>query len=208
MTTTQCSDLLPITSHTSPQPGNGVISLARGSCKFPLFDASSFTSSTSALADFSSSDSDDSFSPPSHDPSCHNLASSPNTPPTSDHSSTMYSNFLPPFEVSPPNASHFLPPLEVSPQNDVFTSQEEFSPMQRERRTPSHSPLLHVESSPSKYSINVQLPKDIKHEMVTISVLKGDKLKVIADAWHMEKDCKSDNEFPQYVEANCFVRPL
>ncbi|KIK67999.1 hypothetical protein GYMLUDRAFT_154531 [Collybiopsis luxurians FD-317 M1] len=62
--------------------------------------------------------------------------------------------------------------------------------MQRERRTPSNIPPPTVETSPSMHTIQIQLPKCIKHEMVTISVLKpGDKLKIIADAWHMETDC-------------------
>ncbi|KAJ3879468.1 hypothetical protein F5051DRAFT_325921 [Lentinula edodes] len=48
---------------------------------------------------------------------------------------------------------------------------------------------MDVQSSLSGYLLTVQLPDHIKHEMVTISVLKGNKLKVIADAWHMETEC-------------------
>lgn len=64
----------------------------------------------------------------------------------------------------------------------------------RSRRTPtsSHPPSMNICSSPAKHSLDVQLPTAIRPEMVTISANKGDKLKVVADAWHMETDC----EFP------------
>ncbi|KAJ3763148.1 hypothetical protein EV360DRAFT_34201 [Lentinula raphanica] len=48
---------------------------------------------------------------------------------------------------------------------------------------------MDVQTSPLEYVLTVQLPDHIKHEMVTVSVLKGNKLKVIADAWHMEEEC-------------------
>ncbi|KAJ4002247.1 hypothetical protein F5050DRAFT_1718527 [Lentinula boryana] len=83
------------------------------------------------------------------------------------------------------------PRLEVSSQPFVSSSHEAFSPMQRERRgaSPSNCPSMDVKSSLSEYTLTVQLPDHIKHEMVTISVLKGNKLKLIADAWHMEEEC-------------------
>ncbi|EEB87640.1 hypothetical protein MPER_14949, partial [Moniliophthora perniciosa FA553] len=46
-----------------------------------------------------------------------------------------------------------------------------------------------IQSSPSKYTLQVKLPVIIQPEMVTISANKGDRLKVIADAWHLENDC-------------------
>ncbi|KAK0223536.1 hypothetical protein IW262DRAFT_1458588 [Armillaria fumosa] len=54
---------------------------------------------------------------------------------------------------------------------------------------PSCSPPMTVTSSPTKHTLNVRLPPDIQPEMVTISAKKGDKLKVVADAWHMENNC-------------------
>lgn len=87
-----------------------------------------------------------------------------------------------------------LPKIEVFFQPYVLTptAHEEFSPTQRERRAalPPNSPPVHVESFPSSHVLTVHLPKYINPEMVTISVLKGHKLRIVADAWHMEKDCK------------------
>ncbi|GLB40719.1 hypothetical protein LshimejAT787_0805900 [Lyophyllum shimeji] len=48
---------------------------------------------------------------------------------------------------------------------------------------------MNVSSSPSKHTLHVQLPRMIQPEMITISANRGDKLKVVADAWHMENDC-------------------
>jgi len=63
--------------------------------------------------------------------------------------------------------------------------------MARARRaaSPSQYPSMNVHSSPSKHILSVRLPEAIKSEMVTITANKGDKLKIIADAWHMEADC-------------------
>ncbi|TFK36734.1 hypothetical protein BDQ12DRAFT_239064 [Crucibulum laeve] len=65
------------------------------------------------------------------------------------------------------------------------------SPMDRSRRTapPSSSPHMSISSNPNKHTLSVQLPTSIQPEMVTISANKGDKIKVVADAWHMEDDC-------------------
>ena len=49
---------------------------------------------------------------------------------------------------------------------------------------------MHTTSSNSKYVLNVQLPIEIKREMVTVSAKKGDRIAIVADAWHMEEDCK------------------
>ncbi|KAF7292989.1 hypothetical protein MIND_01198200 [Mycena indigotica] len=61
----------------------------------------------------------------------------------------------------------------------------------RSRRTPSLSqyPPLLVNSSQTSYTIKICLPTTIAAEMVTICTLKGDKLRVVADAWHLESDC-------------------
>jgi hypothetical protein len=47
-----------------------------------------------------------------------------------------------------------------------------------------------VSSILAKHTLHVQLPISIQPEMITISAQKGDKLKVVADAWHMESDCE------------------
>jgi hypothetical protein len=47
-----------------------------------------------------------------------------------------------------------------------------------------------ISSSNANYTLHVQLPVTILPEMITISAQKGDKLKVVADAWHMENDCE------------------
>jgi hypothetical protein len=49
---------------------------------------------------------------------------------------------------------------------------------------------MDVSSSSTKYTLHVQLPVTIQPEMITISAQKGDKLKVVADAWHMENNCE------------------
>ncbi|KAF8988562.1 hypothetical protein BDQ17DRAFT_1257614 [Cyathus striatus] len=46
-----------------------------------------------------------------------------------------------------------------------------------------------AQTSQAKHSLTVTLPKSIAPEMVTVSANKGDRLKVVADAWHMEDDC-------------------
>lgn len=64
------------------------------------------------------------------------------------------------------------------------------SPMDRSRRMPSstHAPQMTVASSVYYYTLSVKLPTSIQPEMVTVSANKGDKLKVVADAWHMENE--------------------
>ncbi|KAJ3548494.1 hypothetical protein NMY22_g1239 [Coprinellus aureogranulatus] len=64
------------------------------------------------------------------------------------------------------------------------------SPMDRSRRMPSsnHAPQMTVASSVYFYTLSVQLPTAIQPEMVTVCANKGDKLKVVADAWHMENE--------------------
>jgi hypothetical protein len=62
--------------------------------------------------------------------------------------------------------------------------------MDRPRRTPppTQLPNMNISAAPDKYTLHVQLPISILPEMITISAQKGDKLKVVADAWHMEND--------------------
>ncbi|KAG1781768.1 hypothetical protein EV702DRAFT_962306 [Suillus placidus] len=46
-----------------------------------------------------------------------------------------------------------------------------------------------IQSTLSTHSLSVVLPRAIQSEMVTVSVKKGDRLNIVADAWHMENDC-------------------
>jgi hypothetical protein len=62
----------------------------------------------------------------------------------------------------------------------------------RALRVPSSSryPPIRINSSATEYTFAISLPLAIKPEMVTITTAKGDKLKVVADAWHLEADCE------------------
>ncbi|KAJ7178057.1 hypothetical protein C8R46DRAFT_943005 [Mycena filopes] len=75
----------------------------------------------------------------------------------------------------------------------------------RSRRvpTPSGYPPLQISSSAAKYTLDISLPAAIKPEMVTITTAKGDILKIVADAWHLESDCHFEWEIvfpPQDVD--------
>lgn len=76
------------------------------------------------------------------------------------------------------------------------------SPMDRPRRTPppTQLPNMTISSTPANHTLHVQLPVSIQPEMITIAAQKGDKLKVVADAWHMENDCHYEWEisFPPH----------
>lgn len=50
------------------------------------------------------------------------------------------------------------------------------------------APRMTVTSTVYGYQFSVKLSSAIQREMVTISANKGDKLKVVADAWHMENE--------------------
>lgn len=66
------------------------------------------------------------------------------------------------------------------------------SPLDRTRRMPPPSsrstPQMQVTSSVYAYTLSVQLPKAIQPEMVTVCANKGDKIKVVADVWHLEDE--------------------
>ncbi|KAJ7721029.1 hypothetical protein B0H16DRAFT_1603555 [Mycena metata] len=75
----------------------------------------------------------------------------------------------------------------------------------RSRRvpTPSGYPPLQINSSAAKYTIDIALPTAIKPEMVTITTAKEEKLKIVADAWHLESNCHFEWEIvfpPQDVD--------
>ncbi|KAJ7130279.1 hypothetical protein C8R44DRAFT_613600 [Mycena epipterygia] len=63
--------------------------------------------------------------------------------------------------------------------------------MARARRAPSSSryPPVNITATATGYTLVIALPIAIKPEMVTISTAKGDKLRIVADAWHLEADC-------------------
>lgn len=65
------------------------------------------------------------------------------------------------------------------------------SPMDRARRSPppDSSPEMTTQSSSNAYTFSVTLPSSIQSEMITVTAMKGDRLDVVADAWHMERDC-------------------
>ncbi|KIJ60379.1 hypothetical protein HYDPIDRAFT_98877 [Hydnomerulius pinastri MD-312] len=46
-----------------------------------------------------------------------------------------------------------------------------------------------AQSTTAAHSFSVTLPRVIQSEMVTVSAKKGDRLDIVADAWHMEHDC-------------------
>ncbi|KAJ7151390.1 hypothetical protein C8R43DRAFT_886893 [Mycena crocata] len=48
---------------------------------------------------------------------------------------------------------------------------------------------MSIDASATKYTFDFSLPIAIKPEMVTITTARGDKLKIVADAWHLETDC-------------------
>ncbi|KAJ7201036.1 hypothetical protein GGX14DRAFT_465516 [Mycena pura] len=72
----------------------------------------------------------------------------------------------------------------------------------RARRVPSTSryPPMHINSSTTSYTMEISLPSAIKPEMVTITTGRGDKLRIVADAWHLEIDCHYEWEisFPEH----------
>ncbi|KAJ7625101.1 hypothetical protein DFH06DRAFT_979549 [Mycena polygramma] len=62
---------------------------------------------------------------------------------------------------------------------------------------------MHVNSSATEYTVDISLPIAIKSEMVTISKARGDRVKIVADAWHLEVDCHFEWEIvfpPQDVD--------
>ena len=71
------------------------------------------------------------------------------------------------------------------------------SPMDRSRRMPpsTHAPQMTVSSSCYYYTLCVKLPAAIQPEMVTVCANKGDKLKVVADVWHLENESASNLPF-------------
>lgn len=61
---------------------------------------------------------------------------------------------------------------------------------QRREVPTAHKPPLSLQSTQSSYIISTKLPMLTLPEMVTIFAVKGDRLKIVADAWHMEENCE------------------
>lgn len=64
-------------------------------------------------------------------------------------------------------------------------------PTNHSRRSPppGSCPEMATQSSSTLHTFSVMLPRTILPEMITVSAKKGDRLDVVADAWHMEHDC-------------------
>ena len=91
----------------------------------------------------------------------------------------------------PANAANLAPRVSVSsmPSPMPNTGLDSFpSPMDRTRRMPpsNQTPDMTLSTSSTAHTLSVMLPTSIQPEMVTISANKGDRLRVVADAWHME----------------------
>lgn len=65
------------------------------------------------------------------------------------------------------------------------------SPTDRERRSPppGKAPAMSITSNTYSHSLSVTLPTEIHPAMVDVSCLKGERVSVVADAWHMEESC-------------------
>lgn len=70
------------------------------------------------------------------------------------------------------------------------------SPLARARRSapPASVPTPRYIPTETSYKVEIDLPRPngrpFAPEMITISVLKGDQIKIVADAWDQECDCK------------------
>lgn len=71
------------------------------------------------------------------------------------------------------------------------------SPIAHARRAPPSEavPPLQIRASASAYRLAIPLPRPggraFAPEMITLSAKRGDRLAVVADAWHLERDCAS-----------------
>ncbi|KAL0953115.1 hypothetical protein HGRIS_004384 [Hohenbuehelia grisea] len=97
-----------------------------------------------------------------------------------------------PIEHQPPSPVVSSPLITTLHNGDPSTAPHGIaSPMARSRRAPppADTPPMAITSTPYRHTLDVCLPRAIQPEMVTVSARKGDKLSVIADAWHMERNC-------------------
>ncbi|KAL0067770.1 hypothetical protein AAF712_005210 [Marasmius tenuissimus] len=127
------------------------------------------------------------FDSPPSSPLSPRSATSPTTPISNSPSPDMF--YRSPAPAPGLEVSRVSPPPFIHTSHSTTSSL--FSPMERSRRTAplSSSPSMKIHSSPANHTLQVKLPVAIQPEMVTISANKGAKLKVVADAWHLENDC-------------------
>ncbi|KAG6856275.1 hypothetical protein H0H87_005960 [Tephrocybe sp. NHM501043] len=102
--------------------------------------------------------------------------------------------FPPPPSLSLPPRRQQAPdpfaPHIVTCHRSTSLQAEALSPADRAGRSPAPAfPSMVVMSSPARHTFRVQLPHTIESEMITISANRGDKLKIIADAWNLQNDC-------------------
>ncbi|KAJ7291281.1 hypothetical protein C8J57DRAFT_1272123 [Mycena rebaudengoi] len=77
--------------------------------------------------------------------------------------------------------------LDRSP--DLESRRPSFTARARRAASASKYPPITITALPAQYTFELRLPDSIKPEMVTITTAKGDRLKIVADAWHLEVDC-------------------
>ncbi|THH04037.1 hypothetical protein EW146_g10283 [Bondarzewia mesenterica] len=91
--------------------------------------------------------------------------------------------FVPERHSQSPTASAPAP----APEPESSTTQSRRTP------PPSAIPSPHYHTSDSTHTVEIPFPcpggKPFPPEMVTISLKKGNRIDIVADAWHLEKDC-------------------
>ncbi|KAL4262776.1 SHSP domain-containing protein [Pleurotus pulmonarius] len=129
---------------------------------------------------------------------------------SSSGSSSNRSSYVPPSPTitafhTAPTSSHpafASPPLHgPSPASRALAS-----PLARAHRAPppADAPPLQIHSTPSKHTLCVQFPQrmgaEMRPEMVTVCAKRGDRLGIVADAWHLERNCHYEWEvaFPPH----------
>ncbi|THH19910.1 hypothetical protein EW146_g1341 [Bondarzewia mesenterica] len=98
----------------------------------------------------------------------------------------------PSVSINPPPATTFN--VVTSTPSAAPTCPE--SPLARARRTasPSSVPDPQHHTTETSHTVSISLPRpggrQFSPEMITISVLKGDRVRIVADAWELERDCR------------------
>ncbi|KAG5719860.1 hypothetical protein E4T56_gene16140 [Termitomyces sp. T112] len=102
-------------------------------------------------------------------------------------------HFPPPPSLTLPTHRQQMPnafaPRIVTFHHTMSQGASPSSPDRAHRSPSSYFPKMDVSTIQAKHTFRVQLPNTIESEMITISANKGDKLKVVADAWNMQSDC-------------------
>lgn len=68
------------------------------------------------------------------------------------------------------------------------------SPLEDVHRRAGHTvPPAYVETFPKCYRLSIALPRpggtQFSSDMITVSARRGGRLAIVADAWHLERDC-------------------